>query len=166
MNKIIITSVNQNLARALSLLDAIDATVYQDNSVAPYYSSIGSHLRHCLDFFDCIVDGLDTNQIDLTARKRDERIATDKEEAKNKIYELQRIFTSYLDADTNYILHVTDDLGTGKAEVSYTLESILAYANSHATHHYAIIGMLLHQLDVKLEIPGFGYNPSTPKVKK
>lgn len=166
MNKIIVTSVNQNLARAISLLDAIDSTVYQNSSVAPYYSSIGSHLRHCLDFFDCIVNGLDNNQIDLTARKRDERIAMDRTAAKSKIYELQQTFTSYLDTDTNYILHVTDDLGTGKAEVSYTLESILAYANSHATHHYAIIGMLLYQLNVEVEIPGFGYNPSTPKTKK
>lgn len=166
MKQLIISSINSNLNNAISLLDAIDSKTYQDNSIGPYYSSIGSHIRHTLDFFDCIISGLDTNDIDLTARKRDEILSMNKEAAKNHIYKLQEVLVSFVDVNTDYLVHVTDNLGQGKVTVNYTLESILAHANSHAIHHYATIGYILNQLEVELKIPGFGYNPTTPVNKR
>ncbi|MDY8138312.1 DinB family protein [Aquimarina sp. 2201CG5-10] len=166
MKKLIISSVNHNLNNAIALLDAIDSETYKDASVGPYYSSIGSHIRHTLDFFDCIINGLDANNIDLTARKRDEVLSTDKEAAKEHIYKLQETLISYVDVNTDYLIHVTDNLGQGKVTVSYTLESILAHANSHAVHHYATIGYILDRLRVAIEIAGFGYNPTTPVNKR
>ncbi|MBP2833941.1 DinB family protein [Aquimarina sp. U1-2] len=166
MNQFLISSINHNLNNAITLLDIIDSKTYQDTSTGPYYSSIGSHIRHTLDFFDCITCGLDSNSIDLTKRKRNELIATDKEEAKNRILDLQMLLTSYIDANTNYLIHVTDDMGQGKITVAYTLESILAHANSHTIHHYATIGYILYHLNVAIEIPGFGYNPTSPIHKR
>lgn len=166
MKKIIISSINHNLNNAIALLKAIDTTVYQDDSVGPYYSSIGSHIRHTLDFFECIVNGLDSNNIDLTARKRDELLSSDKELAIKYIYKLQEILLSYVGVNTDYLIHVTDDMGRGKVTVSYTLESILSHANSHTVHHYATIGYILDHLGIELKIPGFGYNPTTPINKR
>lgn len=166
MKKIIISSINHNLNNAIALLKAIDTTVYQDDSVGPYYSSIGSHIRHTLDFFECIVNGLDSNNIDLTARKRDELLSSDKELAIKYIYKLQEILLSYVGVNTDYLIHVTDDMGRGKVTVSYTLESILLHANSHAVHHYATIGYILDHLGIELKITGFGYNPTTPINKR
>ncbi|SHJ03577.1 DinB family protein [Aquimarina spongiae] len=166
MKRQIIASINHNLGRAIALLDVIDSKTYQDTSIGPYYSSIGSHIRHTLDFFDCIISGLDTNDIDLTARKRDEVISTDKDAAKDHIYKIQETLTSYTDVNTDYLIHVTDNMGQGKITVNYTLESILAHANSHAIHHYATIGYMLEQLGVSIKIPGFGYNPTTPVNKR
>ncbi len=166
MKVIIVASINQNLQKAIALIDSISTEQYCDASVAPYYSSIGSHLRHVLDFFDCIVMGIDNNAIDLTARKRDVTLSTDKEAAKTYIYQLQQTLNSYIDTNTDYLLHVTDNLGTDKVTVTYTLESILAHANSHATHHFATIGYLLCQQGVACDIPGFGYNPTTPMERR
>lgn len=162
MKLTIINAINKNLSNAIFLLDAISAEMYCDTSVGPYYSSVGSHVRHILDFFDCIVVGLDNNDIDLTARKRDGILATDKEMAKRHIVSLQETLLSYRDVSTDYLVHVTDNLGQGNITVSYTLESILAHANSHAVHHYATIGYILHQIGWEEKIPGFGYNPTTP----
>ncbi len=166
MKELIISSINHNLNKAIVLLDALDTETYCDNSVGPYHSSIGSHIRHTLDFFDCVIHGLDTNDIDLTSRKRDEIISTNKEAAKNHIYALQETLLSYIDVNTDYLIHVTDNMGQGKVTVNYTLESILAHANSHAIHHYATIGYILDQLEIELKIPGFGYNPTTPVNKR
>ncbi len=166
MKELIISSINHNLNSAIALLDAINLETYCDTSVGPYYSSIGSHIRHTLDFFDCIINGLDTNDIDLTRRKRDEILSTNIEAAKNHMYSLQKILLSYVDVNTDYLIHVTDNMGQGKVTVNYTLESILAHANSHAIHHYATIGYILNQLRVELEISGFGYNPTTPINKR
>lgn len=166
MRATVIAAINKNLSNAISLIDAIDDDIYTNVSVGPYYSSIGSHLRHALDFFDCIINGLQTNDIDLTARKRDEIISTNPEAAKTHIYGIQQKLTSFVDVNTDYLLHVTDNLGDGKVTIMYTLESILAQANTHATHHYAIISYMLSTLQVDVEIPGFGYNPSTPVPKR
>ncbi len=166
MKRLIISSINHNLNNAVALLTSIDSKTYCDASLGPYYSSIGSHIRHTLDFFDCIIGGLDSNDIDLTARKRDETLSTDKKAAIQHIYNLQETLLSYIDVNTDYLIHVTDNMGQGKVTVNYTLESILAHANSHTVHHYATIGYILNHLGIEVKIPGFGYNPTTPINKR
>lgn len=166
MRSEIIASIHKNLGNAVSLIDSISEDVYRDVTVGPYYSSIGSHIRHALDFFDCIIAGIQSNNIDLTARKRDEQISTQPALAKEHIYNLQQQITAFKDVNTDYMLHVTDNLGDGKVTIMYTLESILAQANTHATHHYAIISYMMCALKVNVEIPGFGYNPTTPIPKR
>lgn len=165
MRDTVVTVINNNLSNAISLINAIDKDVYVNNTVAPYYSSIGSHIRHLLDFFDCVLDGLQTNNIDLTARKRDEVISTNPDAAKSHIFEIQEKLVSLADVNTGCLLKVTDNLGEGNVTILYTLESLLAQANTHATHHYAIISYMLSVLKVNVEILGFGYNPSTPAPK-
>jgi len=158
----IISAINQNLQKASLLLQSIDQEIYVDESVAPYHSSIGSHIRHILDFFSCIIEGLDANKIDLTSRKRDERISTNIDFALETISQIQQTLLSFTNINTDYLVHVTDNLGEGNVTVNYTLESILAHANSHAVHHYATIGYMLNQLKVEHKVVGFGYNPTTP----
>jgi len=166
MRKEIVSVINKNLGNAINLIDTISDDIYIDSSVGPYYSSIGSHIRHALDFFDCIINGIQSNNIDLTARKRDEVISTNPEAAKRKISEIQQHLVSFIGVNTDYLLHVTDNLGDGKETIMYTLESVLAQANTHATHHYAIISYMLQTLGVEAVIEGFGYNPSTPVPKR
>ena len=158
----VISAINENLQKASLLLQSIDQNNYVNESIAPYHSSIGSHMRHVLDFFNCIIEGLDANKIDLTARKRDERIATQIPLALESILMIQQTLLNFSNVNTDYLVHVTDNLGQGNVTVSYTLESILAHANSHAVHHFATIGYMLHQLNVTHTVVGFGYNPTTP----
>ncbi len=162
----VIQAINNNLQQLALLINVLDTKTYLDVSVGPYYSSIGSHSRHILDFFNCIIDGLDENKIDLTSRKREEIISTNKEAALIRIAEIQKILIDFADINTDYLVHVTDNLGQGNVTVSYTLESILAHANSHAVHHYATIGYMLYALNVEHSIAGFGYNPTTPIVQR
>ena len=63
---------------------------------------------------------------------------------------------------TNEIV-VLDDLGHGTLRIKYTLGSLLAQANSHTIHHYAIINYILDRLSIKMEDEDFGLNPTSPK---
>ena len=65
--------------------------------------------------------------------------------------------------DFSKIIAVTDNLGNGDITINYTLENALAYAHSHAIHHFASIGFLVNQLGIELQDADFGYNPTTPK---
>ena len=161
-----IEAIQHNLNRGVRLLNSISDMQYSDESVKPYYSSIGRHMRHILDVFDCIFCGLETGQIDLTARKRNE-LAEQKtafglsyfEEVKGKIDQLAT-------RDLNQIVSVTDDLGLGKVTANYTLNSILIQAHSHAIHHFASIGYIIAELGIELPDADFGYNPTTPQFER
>lgn len=158
-----ISAITQNLHRGIKLLNAVDNKQYSDNSIAPYYSSIGIHMRHILDIFDCIFLGIELKRIDLTARKRNE-LAESKVEFgliyfEETIEQLDRLKS----IDLNSLVEVQDDLGLGMVTANYTLASVLIQAHSHAIHHFASIGFIISQLGIDLPDSDFGYNPTTPR---
>ena len=128
---IILQSSSYTLRKSKSLLNRITDNQLSDHSVPPYFSCIGSHVRHILDFYDCILDGIASKKIDLTTRKRDERLHGDSSYA---LKHLERIINAIhnIDADSlNQGFLVTDDLGLGCVTIEYKLGAILAQANSH-----------------------------------
>ncbi len=158
-----INAIIKNLQRGVQLLNSIDDRQYSDNSIPPYFSSIGIHMRHILDIFDCIFDGLESKQVDLAARKRNELAENKVEfgliyfnETISKLEDLKSI-------DLNIIVEVEDDLGLGVVTANYTLASALIQAHSHAIHHFASIGYIISQLGIELPDTDFGYNPTTPR---
>ena len=161
-----IEAIEHNLQRGIRLLNSINDTQYSDTTVEPYHSSIGTHMRHILDVFDCVFCGLQTKQIDLTARKRNE-LAEQKtafglayfDKTLEKLEALKEI-------DLNQPVAVSDDLGLGMVTADYTLASVLIQAHSHAIHHFASIGYIICKLGIELPDADFGYNPSTPRGKK
>ena len=154
-----------NLQRGVKLISAIDDAQYSDSSIAPYYSSIGIHMRHILDVFDCIFNGLETKKVDLTARKRNElaesKVAFGLQYFENVIEKLESLQSMDLDVK----VEVKDDLGLGMVTANYTLASALIQAHSHAIHHFASIGYVISQLGIQLPDSDFGYNPTTPRDK-
>ena len=158
-----ISAITKNLQRGIKLLNTIDESQYTDVSVAPYYSSIGIHMRHILDVFDCVFTGLESKNVDLSARKRNEFV---EQKISLGLGYFNEIITNLegLDAENlDVIVKVKDDLGLGFVTANYTLASILIQAHSHAIHHFASIGYIISQLDINLPDADFGYNPTTPR---
>ena len=159
----IINSTIRTLEKSNILLNSLTSNQLSDASIGPYYSSIGSHIRHIYDFYDCILRMDENYVVDLTDRNRVSEIEVCCVTASdyfitliNKIKDLQNA------SDTN--VTVIDDLGLGKLKISYTYSSLLAQANSHTIHHYAIINYILSGLNISFEDCDFGYNPTTPKT--
>ncbi len=159
-----IEAIEHNLKRGIKLLNSITDIQYSDTSMEPYHSSIGGHMRHILDVFDCIFDGLESKKVDLAARKRDE--LAEQKTAFGLAY-FERVLEQ-LDGlkgtDLNQIVEVSDDLGLGRVTTNYTLASALIQAHSHAIHHFASIGYIIAKLDIDLPDADFGYNPTTPRT--
>ena len=159
----IITSSIHNLNKSKELLNVLSDDHLKDCSVPPYHSCIGSHIRHILDFYDCIFDGLSQNNVDLTKRKRDLSMHESCDLALDNVHRVINNLQSLESTDYKQELLVIDDLGLGKTQIPYTLGGLLAQANSHAIHHYAIISYILDRLGIQVQDDSFGYNPSTPK---
>ena len=52
---VIIQSTLKTLQKSQVLLDNLSNNQLCDVTVSPYYSSIGTHIRHILDFYQCIL---------------------------------------------------------------------------------------------------------------
>lgn len=152
-----------NLKKGESLLNRISTSIYTNKNVGPYYSSIGEHLRHILDVFDCIFDGLSSGKVDLTARKRNGQVETEikagLEYLESTIIQLQDMAALAPDL----MVEVSDDLGLGMVVTPYTLAGAMCQAHSHAIHHFACIGYVLESLGESTIEERFGYNPTTPE---
>lgn len=159
---ILIESTLNTLEKAKVLLHQIDNSNLTDKTVAPYYSSIGSHIRHILDFYNCILKKDDF--FDLTLRRRDSKIESNCKSALDYLKELVDKLNELDESEIDRLVKVEDDLGLGKIKVTSTYAALLAQANSHTIHHYAIINYILDGLNIILSDDSFGYNPTTPKA--
>ncbi|XMO86914.1 DinB family protein [Algibacter sp. AS12] len=159
---VIVESTLKTLQKSQILLDNLSNEQLCDASVPPYHSSIGTHIRHILDFYDCILNVNSENQIDLTARSRNKAVEADCCCARDYLnFIIDKLNTIVFNIADNVI--VIDDLGLGKIAIPYTYGALLAQANSHTIHHYAIINYIFDSLGIVLNDSDFGYNPTTPK---
>jgi uncharacterized damage-inducible protein DinB len=160
-----IDAIEKNLQRGVQLLKGISDEDYRNTSIAPYYSSIGTHVRHILDVFDCIFEGLPTNEINLINRKRNSLAENFTKNGIDYFNEITEKLQFLNESDFDKIVKVTDDLGLGTITANYTLGGILIQAHSHAIHHFASVGYVISQLGIELPDDNFGFNPTTPKTK-
>lgn len=159
-----IEAVKKNLERGVNLLNHISDEDYSNTTIAPYYSSIGGHMRHVLDVFDCIFDGLDSNSINLINRKRNEKAEKFTIDGLSYFNEVFKKLDGLESKNFDTMVTVTDDLGLGVVTANYTLSAILIQAHSHAIHHFASVGYVISQLGIDLPDEDFGFNPTTPKT--
>ena len=158
-----ISAIVINLERGVKLLNSISDEQYSNTTVAPYYSSIGRHMRHILDVFDCIFEGLGDSRIDLSSRKRNEIIELKTEKGLQYFDKIITELSVLKSVDFETVIVVVDDMGLGKVEQNFTLGGILMQAHSHATHHFASLGYIISQLGIEIPDSDFGFNPTTPK---
>ena len=161
-----IKAIVHNLNRGVKLLNSIDDNKYSDMTIAPYYSSIGGHIRHILDVFDCIFDGLEAGEVNLAARKRNQLAEQKVTVGLDYFNQVITKLNSLEGVNLDQIVPVQDDLGLGEIVQNYTLGSALIQAHSHAIHHFASLGYLINQLGIELPDNDFGYNPTTPRTEE
>ena len=158
----IVDTAIRNLKRAELLIRRLDQDSYSNSETGPYYSSIGGHLRHVLDVFACISRGVDSRTVDLTDRHRGTSAETDPEAGLDYLNSVIRDLSGLEQLDPSTSVTMVDDLGFGNTEIPSTLGAALCQAHSHAIHHFACIGYLLHLQGIELPDKRFGYNPTTP----
>ncbi|MBU2951665.1 hypothetical protein KO493_13240 [Tamlana agarivorans] len=162
---VITKSVLKTLENVEVVLKNLTNENYSNASVGPYYSSVGSHIRHILDYYMCILYKNDAGVVDLTARRRQVAVEENGVIALDYYETIKETLVSSRLPLNNRVV-VVDDLGLGPMELDYTYAALLSQANSHTVHHFAIINYILASLNIDISESNFGYNPSTPKYKK
>ncbi|HEV2764487.1 MAG TPA: hypothetical protein VGV38_16020 [Pyrinomonadaceae bacterium] len=151
------------LEQGLTLLERLDDRLYASAAGLPVRSGVGSHLRHCLDFYQSFVRGVRTRRVDYNRRERDTLAARDRACAAAKIeiiIEQMRALAD-LPGDTLLLVCAEDsDPDFEEAWCASTLARELQFLLSHTLHHYALAALILRLQGFE---PGeeFGVAPST-----
>lgn len=126
-------------------------------------NSIGKHVRHVVEFFECLDFGNTSLVVDYDDRKRNLLLENNTEYALNRIGEIQESIAGYEEK----MLTLNVDYGHGKQIVYTTLYRELVYNIEHCVHHLAIlkIGIEMHFPHVKLD-SDLGVAYSTQQFQK
>ncbi|MEM7548349.1 MAG: DinB family protein [Bacteroidota bacterium] len=127
-------------------------------------SSIGQHVRHTLEFFVCLQEGVKSGVVNYDKRKHDKTIEGSKSVA---LGTLDKVLDDLkqVNSSIKLILEGNYSGNDGSSEdyrIDTCFERELAYNIEHAIHHMAIIKIGVRAVNDSIEIPrAFGVASST-----
>ncbi|MBX7165900.1 MAG: DinB family protein [Pirellulales bacterium] len=157
-----VESIAALLDQISALLRSLDDEQYARRPVGLVPSSIGGHVRHCLDHVEGLLANLSAPTLSYEVRARDTLVERDRSFALQRIGELRHALCDLADRDERIPLQleVLWTAGGKLCPVGTTLGRELAFLLSHTIHHQALLSVMAKQLEI--EVPAdFGYAPST-----
>lgn len=153
------------LEQGVALIRRLSDEVYATGSETPFRGGVGAQFRHCLDFYDCFLRGLESGRIDYSRRERDRQVETDRHHAIERFQAVCERLAGLLPERFDRTVEVKgEDVARGGTEWSPSSPAReLQFLISHTIHHYALIAMMLEMRAFKVgpEFPEFGVAPST-----
>ena len=161
------TFCQENLNEIKKVLLQLTNEQYDHKAILLSQASIGQHVRHILEFYQSILNGLETKTVNYDNRKRNLLIEMDCQYAIQIIDEIN----SFLELDIldeNYVLQGNFCAEVGKQiQINTSLFRELAYCLEHSIHHQALIKVVLLELDCLNFIDEtFGLAPATIRFRK
>ena len=154
------------LEQAGKLLARLDDERYACPVASFYGSSVGGHIRHCLEHYCSLLAGVDSGKVDYDDRKRDHALESEAACAITQVEETRRQLAALAAGEAPVGLLVKMDCGGEEIEWQpSTMGRELQFLVSHTVHHFAMIGGICRELGVDLE-EGFGVAPSTLRHQK
>ncbi|WP_111709104.1 DinB family protein [Lutibacter citreus] len=161
------TYCQQNLEEIKKLVIQLSDQQYAYGAKLLSDTSIGQHVRHILEFYQSVLNGLDSKIINYDNRKRNLLIETDKDVAIEMIDTI--CFKLAMDlTDTLCFLEGNFSANEGNEnQIKTTVFRELAYCLEHSIHHQALIKVGLLELNIASFIDEtFGLAPATIRYKK
>ncbi len=147
------------------IIEQMSKEEYSTNLTILGESSIGQHVRHVLEFYICLADGIEDGVVNYDNRKRNIRLATEPSFALFVLDELVNKFCDEEIEEKNLYNNIEygDTIISSKSSVSREL----IYLIEHSIHHYAIMQIALKNNFQSIVVPeGFGIAYSTLKHKE
>ena len=132
----------QTLRQGVDLIRSLDDQLYSKPTGPSSSSGVGSQFRHCLDFYNCFLDGLPQGRIDYDARRRDPRIEIDREYAASRLESVIDSLASLTPEQLAVDVRVKLERPVGATEDDWCPSSAkreLQFLLSHTVHHHALI---------------------------
>ena len=163
----LITAADRILCQLDDLLNQLRPEDYKRPSQLLNNSSIGQHVRHSLEFFSCLKEGIVNGSVNYDKRKRDKAIEEDLAFARI-------VLKSIADWVKNYSQNIPLKLETNFSPMensplivpsNYYRE--LTYNIEHTVHHMALIRVAINEFCSYMELSEeFGVASSTIRHKR
>jgi hypothetical protein len=156
-------SFNQQvLDQALALVDG-HAEPDAPPTAPPFAGPVGAHLRHVLEHYEALVNGLTLGVVDYDGRPRDRQLEARPTLARHRLLSLRQVLGQWTPDMLNRPVQVLGQGGiTGDFDfcVTSSVGRELAFLASHAVHHFALLGAHLQRHGVPVPAH-FGKAPGT-----
>ena len=145
-------------------LNQLSNEEYMQPSKVLLKATIGQHVRHIIELFQCLEKGYNTGLVNYEKRKRDYQIETNKELAASLLKDIYQ----NIDKENKDILLEAEDYCDSVEVVSipsnYYRE--LAYNLEHTIHHMALIRVGINEVSSVMLPEEFGVAYSTVKYRQ
>jgi hypothetical protein len=156
----------QNLEEIKTVLSELDNQNYAQKVEVLSGSSIGQHVRHILEFYLCLIQGLKAGVVNYDLRERNLVLES---EVRAGIDAIEYVQAQIKALELEQSLVLEGDCGVEKAEsfsIPSNLQRELCYNLEHSIHHQAIIKIGLKSILSEPQlIESFGVAPSTMRAQ-
>lgn len=147
------------IAQAHGFVSCLSPIVYSEKCETVFSSTIGQHLRHCIEHYDELLLALnECRDVNYETRPRDLLLETDPSVALHRLSATTEALA--LLGNNPLPLKILDTGCTSASQSS--IERELQYLVSHTVHHFAIIAIIAKHFQVPVP-ENFGVAPSTIK---
>jgi len=157
-------AVNTIFVQLADSLSQLSPPQYSQSCTTLFNNTIGQHVRHIIELFQCLENGYGSGTVNYEKRKRDTLLETDKELASRLLLDIHRGLNKpnkTLTLEASYDEHVTDSIAI---DTNYFRE--IAYNLEHTIHHMALIRVGITEI-TNIQLPeDFGVASSTIKYRK
>ncbi len=131
-------------------------------------SSIGQHVRHILEFYQCLFKSHHTKEVNYDARQRDLKLESDIDFALKTVDEiLEALMNIKGDFRITFVANFSTDDNQEPTLIQSTFYRELAYNLEHSIHHQALIKVAITEMQLTFLVKEtFGYAPSTIRNSK
>jgi uncharacterized damage-inducible protein DinB len=157
---------NQHILSQLAdLLEEMSDEAYTTALPLLHGSSVGQHVRHTVEFYDCLLQQSVQGYVNYDARQRDYRLENSLPFVRLSVEELVAKM-AFINTDLPLQHHTTFG-GELPQPVPTSLARELVYLAEHAIHHFAIIKIALREAFPEIPVSDqFGVAFSTLKYRQ
>jgi hypothetical protein len=157
-------AVNNVFVQLGETIRQLTAAAYVQPCTNLVNNTIGQHVRHIIELFQCLENGYNEGIVNYEKRKRDTAIETNKELA---LQLLQEIYSNLGRPDKELVLNASyDDHSSEPLSITTNYFREIAYNLEHTIHHMALIRVGINEVSA-IELPeNFGVASSTVKHRK
>lgn len=162
-NAITLKGQLETVQQAQAFLLDLTAENYQMVIKPHFASSAGTHMRHILDHYLALKDGLSQGLINYNKRNRYSNVESCPQTALLQWQKIEQWLTQAGQFDADMPLTVMSETSINKTQNSQTKSTLareLVFVSSHAIHHFSLLAVMNSLLGAKDEV-NFGIAPST-----
>ncbi|MDI9879375.1 hypothetical protein [Flectobacillus longus] len=148
------------------VLSCLNVTQYTKPLAVFNGSSLGQHVRHTVEFFQCLIEGLESGIVDYDARKRDMQIENDLAYTLTCLNNISAQIFEISDAQKLMLIATYYDEIIPEMVIS-NVQRELVYLIEHSIHHFALVRIGIQENFPGVSLPySFGVAYSTIKYRE